>query len=315
MIDILIPTYNREQLLIQNLRLLDELIKEEGLGGNFRLLVSDNCSQDGTANALEDIRKEIDLEMTVFRQQENIGLERNVVFVLEHASSEIIMYLGDDDYLPKGYLSFVVDTIRNDKAASAIVSGVAGFYADGAVKPGRIKSFSTKKYSPGFISALALSHLGHQLSGLVFRREGLVKSYLEAERYRNLYPFIYFLGFNAMRGTSYYAPKYKVMVSQSNTKDWRYDDSGILSEIFRNFHILFPGDPFKRLLLCMRMMLKQGWRLRVGDSPLLALKAMRHLFSSKDVDPMVKLSLIPLYPFLYAKKPAYYLYRKIFLNQ
>lgn len=63
MIDILIPTYNREQDLIQNIKHLNRLIATEKLENNFRILISDNCSTDNTWKNLNDVESEIVVEL------------------------------------------------------------------------------------------------------------------------------------------------------------------------------------------------------------------------------------------------------------
>jgi glycosyltransferase involved in cell wall biosynthesis len=303
MIDILIPTYNREQDLIKNINHLNDLVVKEKIEKYFRILVSDNCSTDHTWDRLNDVESETEIELIKFRQNGNVGLERNAVFLLQKASSEYIMYIGDDDYLPENYLKFVVDTIQSDKIVCSIIPGINALYADGSTKPGRGANFDRKKYAPGFISALKLSCYGHQLSGILLKRDGLEKNYLRDPHYRNIYPFIFFLSYNNLRGSSYYVPMYKVLVSQSNSKDWSYDDSGLLTEMFKNFNILFPESSLKRFLLSASILKKQGaWRLRLGKNPFLAIRSLTHVWKNKSTDLLVKIFLPIAVFYLYLRK-------------
>ena len=303
MIDILIPTYNREQELIKNLKHLNEMILSENLENQFRILVSDNCSTDNTWGIINEIGSKIGIELIKFKQDSNVGLERNAVFLLQKATSEFIMYIGDDDYLPKDYLTFVVDIIKEDSNVCSVIPGFDELYADGSTKPGRKAKFNRKKYLPGFVSALKLSYFGHQLSGLLLRRNELEEKYLRDSNYRNIYPFIFFLSHNILRGSSYYVPIHKVLVSQSNSKDWEYDDSGLLTEMFKNFHILFPNSPLKRQLLAYSILKSQGaWRLRMGKNFFLALKAMVHVWKSETTDFLIKLIVPLIIIYLYLRK-------------
>jgi glycosyltransferase involved in cell wall biosynthesis len=311
MIDILIPTYNREQDLIKNIKHLNNLVISENLENHFRILVSDNCSPDDTWEKLENIESEIKIELIKFRQRSNVGLEKNAIFLLEHSNAEFIMYIGDDDYLPEDYLKFVIDTLENDKKTCAIIPSITALFADGTTKPGRVANFDIKKYDEGLLSALKLSCFGHQLSGILLKRKDLAKNYLKQKEYRNIYPFIYFLSFNILRGSSCYAPKFKVLVSQSNSKDWGYDDSGLLTEMFKNFNILFPENPIKRFLLAVSILKKQGaWRLRIGKNPLFAIKSMFHVWKEKHTDILVKASLIMFIPYIYFRKILSFVKRK-----
>ena len=296
-IDILIPTYNRQKDLIKNIRHLNHLIAKDQLESYFRILVSDNCSKDDTWIELENIRPQIQVEMHLFKQNENIGLEKNAVFLLQQATSEYVMYIGDDDYLPENYFKYIIETIKKDNGVSAIVPGIEALFADGTTKIARRERFDFKKYPAGFWSALHVAYLGHQLSGILLKRAQLESNYLKNETYRNIYPFIYFLSYNALRGSVYYAPLFKVLVTQSNSKDWNYDDSGLLTEIFKNFNILYPHNPFRRFLLCCSVLKKQGgWRLRVGKQPLLAIKAILHVWSERQTDLLTKIGVLFLSP-------------------
>lgn len=304
-IDILIPTYNRQKDLIKNIRHLNRIITKDQFESYFRILVSDNCSKDSTWTELENIRPQIQVEMHLFRQNENIGLEKNAVFLLQQATSEFVMYIGDDDYLPENYLKYIIETIKEDNEVSAIVPGTEALFADGTTKPGRRERFDFKKYPPGFCTALHVANLGHQLSGILLKRAHLESNYLKNEIYRNIYPFIYFLSYNAIRGNVYYAPSFKVLVTASNSKDWGYDDSGLLTEIFKNFNILYPASPLKRFLLCCSVLKKQGgWRLRVGKQPLLAVKAISHVWSKRQIDLLTKIGVLCFVPYLYTRKVA-----------
>lgn len=311
-IDILIPTYNRQKDLIKNIRHLNRLITKDQLESYFRILVSDNCSKDDTWSELENIRPQIQVEMHLFKQNGNTGLEKNAVFLLQQATSEFVMYIGDDDYLPEKYLKYIIETLNKDNETSAIVPGLEALFADGTTKLGRSESFDFKKYPAGFCTALHVAYLGHQLSGILLKRTHLASNYLKNDTFRNIYPFIYFLSYDALRGSVYYAPVFNVLVTQSNSKDWGYDDSGLLTEIFKNFNILYPRDPFKRFLLCCSVLKKQGgWRLRVGKQPLLAFKAVSHVWAERKTDLLTKIGVLLFVPYLYTRKVAFFCKRRL----
>jgi len=296
MIDILIPTYNRKKDLIKNIYHLNNLIEKEGLEKYFNILVSDNCSSDGSFEELQKIKSNLKVNITLFQQNENIGLEKNAIFLLEKATSDFIMYIGDDDYLPSEYLSYVIDQIQKDKNVNVVIPGISALLSDGIVKTRvRLESFDEKKFKKGFKTALKTSYLGHQLSGILFRREGLYDKYTKNNNLRNIYPFIFFVAYNALHGKVCYVPKYRVLISQSNSKDWGYDDSGLLTEIFKNYKIIYPNSVLKRFLLCQYIMIKQRWRLRIGRNPFFAMKSFIHLLKSKNVDFLIKLLDVRLF--------------------
>lgn len=309
MIDILIPTFNRVDFLKKNIIDLNQKITKAGLQHYFRILVSDNRSTDNTNEVLIEIDKIIEVPIVIFRQDKNIGLESNALFLLEKASSEYVMYLGDDDYLPDGYVDFVYEKTRN-KEVHCIIPGFSSLFSDGEVKPARYEKFQLKKYPHGFSTICELSNFGHQLSGLVTKRDGIYDAYMEKKENRNIYPFIFFVSYCMLRGETYYAPMYQVLVSQGNSKDWRYDDSGLLIDIFRNYNALFVNDPAKADQASFLFVEKQVWRLRIGLNPLLSLKAIRHLFLSNEVSTRLKFLIISAYPIWYFKKILSYIKKK-----
>lgn len=311
-IDILIPTYNRQNDLIRNIWHLNRIITNDQLESYFRILVSDNCSEDDTWTALENILPQVQIEMHLFKQNENIGLEKNAIFLLQQATSEFIMYNGDDDYLPENYLKYIIETIKKDYEVSAIIPGIDALHADGSTTPERLEKFDYKKYPVGFWSALHVAHLGNQLSGVLLKREHLAINYLKNKDYRNLYPFIYFLSYNALRGTVYYAPIYKVLVTTNNSKDWSYDDSGLITQTFKNFKILYPDNHLKRFLLCCSILKNQGkWRLRIGNQPKLVIKAVFHIWSEQQTDVSTKIGVLFFIPYFYVQRAASFFMSKL----
>lgn len=291
-ISILIPTYNRHKYVIKNLVLINELIAREGLALSYKVLISDNNSSDKTVDSVRNTLDEISLDGELFCQETNIGLERNALFLLHKSRSEYVMFLGDDDYIPDGYLTYVVQTIKDNPETCAVVPGFSNLFADGSVTSNRVANFPKRHISKGFLSIIRNSQYGHQLSGLVLRRDQLYDTYVKDNRFHNIYLFIFFLGYNIKRGSCSYAPRYQVLVSQENAKDWRYDDSGLLTEIFKNYYMLY-GYSMKSLLCCLAFTWQQSWRLRISRDLRLCLKSFAHLLRAKSVHPVYKF-VVPL---------------------
>lgn len=298
MIDILIPTFNRSSHLVKNIKLLDSLVKDENLQGKFRLLISDNNSTDDTYLKIESLKTEIEIEIEVYRQEINLGLEKNAVFTLSKSSSDYVMYLGDDDFLPQGYLSFVVKSISENEQLGALIPGFSALYADGSVQKAR-KDYKYREHKKGFLSVLDFSSFGHQLSGLVFKRKNLLESYCSDHDNRNIYLFIYFLSYCLTNYDSIYAPQYQVLVSQGNSKDWAYDDSGLLTEIFKNYQSLYRYSRIKQVLASCQFVKRQAWRLRIRIDPLQSIIAVKHILTSEYTSTYIKLGVTIFYPSLY----------------
>ena len=108
MIEILIPTYNREKDIDKNLRQLIDEITINKLENDIAILVSNNCSTDNSKSSIENIKNSTMIDIKAYHQNENIGLEKNAIFLLEHATTPYIMFLGDDDFFYRRSMSSCV---------------------------------------------------------------------------------------------------------------------------------------------------------------------------------------------------------------
>ncbi len=94
-IDILLPTYNGEKYLKEQLdSILNQTYK------NIRLIISDDCSKDSTPKILEEYRKK-DERIELYLQKENIGVVKGIEFLLKKVKSNYYMLADQDDvWLP-----------------------------------------------------------------------------------------------------------------------------------------------------------------------------------------------------------------------
>ena len=239
LIDILIPTYNRSEDLVYNLTLIQEELVQYQLFDQVKVILSDNCSPDNTQTAVEDFlaKKHPDFVVDYYRTEENIGLEKNAIHVLSKASSAFIMFLGDDDYLDKGYLPYCIEKIASQKDLGCIITGIVQIDNDlNVIGHPRPTDFEEVAGAAGYDSMLKYSHLGHQLSGLLLRRDNLLEDYLATKENRNIYLFIYFTANRIEKYTVIYVPKFKTQVKILNAKDWSYNQLGLLDEVFKSYY-------------------------------------------------------------------------------
>ena len=309
MIEILMPTFNRSMVLVKNINLIDDLVKSEGLDNKFRIIISNNASTDDTEAALEKLTPFLSIDLIVFSQKENIGLEKNAVFTLEKATCEYVIFLGDDDFFPDGYLTKLSE-ISESKQYGVVIPGVSALMPDGVIKVGR-RDLNSRSHVAGFKSLLDFSNFGHQLSGLFFKREGVVEAYKLDEKNRNIYLFIFFIGYVMKKENSLYLPEYQVLVTEGSLKDWSYDDSGLLTEIFRNFNALYPYSALNRFRLCLAFMNRQKWRMYFGKNPLTAVKSLLHLIRAREVSLILKMILPIVYLYFYISLIIGYIQRRI----
>ena len=262
-LSILLPTYNRAFFLLKNLELLANFIRSTNLINEFEIVVSNNKSTDDTDNKIKYFTSNNkDINFQYFNQKDNIGLEKNALFVLKQAKGLFIMFLGDDDYIHKDYLINFLDSIKNNDNIRAFIPSIIPIDVNGNIlSGGRDLKRKRLKSAFGFKNCLINSWRGHQLSGLIFKTEGLLKSYIE-KSVSNIYPFIYFTGYSCLKGDCLHVTDLPVKVTSVNQsmKDWGYGSDGLLNDIFDNYQKL-PISELKKSILQLYFIHKQSWRL------------------------------------------------------
>jgi len=248
LLDILIPTYNRKSAVIKNINRLVKYIEEYNLSEDVGIIIYDNHSPDDTFNVLCDNYSLSKENISLFSQKKNVGLEQNAVDILAKSSAEYVMFLGDDDYIQKEYLNVVIDNIRSNKDISCIIpSWIAKTISNKTIAYRDIGE--NKYYQKGIKSVIELFTKGHQLSGVTFLREATLDKYLEYPTLRNLYLFMFFVGFNCMRGDAIHLTEYPVKVTLGEKKDWNYGSHGLSIDKIKNIKILFRDKPIYRFRL------------------------------------------------------------------
>lgn len=270
MIDILIPTYNRKGSLIKNLGLICDQVRK--LTVEVFIIISDNASTDGTAEAVNEfIDSNSNLRIKLIVNDENIGLEENTLRVASAGSSEYAMFLGDDDYLHNDYLNFCIDSISKHSDLGSILPGKVSLFEDGTIsQPANTQDYFLKS---GYEGALLASHFASQMSGLLlYKPKEIIESYL-VSGYRSIYLFIYFFTYNMLRYETIIVNSLPTKVTTFNAKDWSYNNIGLLDEIFKAY-LAFDKELGRGLVdrLIVKFIKMHGWRLGIEvKNPFLSL--------------------------------------------
>jgi glycosyltransferase involved in cell wall biosynthesis len=259
---ILIPTYNREDYLRRNLIYLKDQLIKYSLANDFGVIVSDNASSDGTWAMLRELKESWngEVQLEILRNETNEGLEQNSINLLKAATSEFIIWLGDDDFLADGYLKFMQERLINN--LGWIVPGMLGVDKNGNKLDPRPAPFYEKEFQPGFATMWEVSHLGHQLSGLVLKRKNLLESYLAHPEWRNPYLFLYFLADCQLRYPGIYAPGIKNLVNIHNSKYWSYNEVWLIDEVFKCYYYFIEKLGQKKVnSLLLRFIVMHSYRI------------------------------------------------------
>ena len=86
---------------------------------DFWLVISDDASTDGTGEICKNYALK-DNRIKYIRHEKNLGISRNMQFLLSHATTEYFMWAGDDDlYAPDFIVKHIKALETNQKAVSA----------------------------------------------------------------------------------------------------------------------------------------------------------------------------------------------------
>jgi len=124
LVSIGIPTYNRANLLGRS---IESALSQDY--ANIEVVISDNASTDGTQSICEAYCRQSS-RVTYLRLPSNLGATANFSAVLERATGEFFVWLGDDDWMDQGYVRCCVQELMNDPTLS-LAAGTAHYYRNG----------------------------------------------------------------------------------------------------------------------------------------------------------------------------------------
>ena len=110
-VSVCIATYNQEDYVESSIRsALQQTLKP------CEIIVSNDCSTDGTKELLDKLAEEIDV-LKIIHQPVNLGISRNVDQCLRAATGEFIVRLDSDDLLKPNYLEVLSGELLNNPTA------------------------------------------------------------------------------------------------------------------------------------------------------------------------------------------------------
>ncbi|MCB1754360.1 MAG: glycosyltransferase family 2 protein [Gammaproteobacteria bacterium] len=124
LLTIAIPTFNRAELLDQQLQRLHKELS--GLEEYCNILVSNNQSTDETAAVIEKWQAQLP-NFSLFTQENNIGAVRNIAWCLQNADTPFVWALSDDDPLIEGSLRGIIKRLQDNPDLAVMVLNYASF--------------------------------------------------------------------------------------------------------------------------------------------------------------------------------------------
>jgi len=166
-----IPTYNRPEILLQNLRAMLPELREHGIP----IYISDDSTTDETRSAIELLRGEYP-HLHYTRNQPGLGHDRNCLATLALPDAKYVWYLGDAMIILPGVLTAILAITEEDYDFIFLNSRVKG--------AGHLTALSGSEIT-GFFERHAwhLTMTGATIYGPKFRQ--WMRGHIEPRIYRN----------------------------------------------------------------------------------------------------------------------------------
>lgn len=303
---ICIPTYNRAEFLKRNLTKLTEIIRQLNCMNQVEILISDNCSTDETFQLVDQWQKvNMDIEINYLKHSCNLGPMKNILNLFDIVKSPYMMLLGDDDFIAREYLEKVLRIIEEHQVKCIVPSYVNITEEGVSIGRGRDLELSSNLYEKGFKNCLKNAWRGHQLSGLVFFKEGLSKKFKE-KKIDNYYLQIYAVADCCLNGKTYHLTEYPIQVTRppQKKKNWGYGEDGLMEDVFANFIALDGITLYQRHCLEMKFLIVQYWRyamyLKKGIGQFF--RCIKKIICSKNTSWMTKIIFPVSLPFILGGK-------------
>lgn len=241
---VIIPTYRRTNDLIKNLDSLRDIFSQLGVTDEIEILISADGSTQEHIDAIQSYADGSPLHIQLFVQEKNLGLSGNELFLIGKVETEFAMLLGEDDYLNAELVAAELVYIRgsDENGVSCIIPNFYGIDENGK----RIRRDRNRQKDDKICEIGALEELyqAHQMSGLVFRVDGLYEYYV-ANAPENVYPHLIFMGHSMSKGKTVLITKHPFQNTYVKQKSFDYTYDGLTDEIIRIYNCLPYGEEKK----------------------------------------------------------------------
>lgn len=117
LLSICIPTYNRADVLKDN---LNSLVQAEDFSDEVEVIISDNCSTDKTEQICTFFSKKYS-NIKYFRNASNVGGCQNVLMSLEHATGCFLKLINDYTFFCAEGISYLLRLIKDNLSERPVI--------------------------------------------------------------------------------------------------------------------------------------------------------------------------------------------------
>lgn len=112
----LMACYNRKEYVEKAVESIEKQLSEED-----ELLISDDCSTDGTSEFIDALSEKYK-NIKVFHQSENLGVDKNMTFLFDNAKNDIFIICDSDDISLDGRIETITKELEENNKISVIYS-------------------------------------------------------------------------------------------------------------------------------------------------------------------------------------------------
>jgi len=251
LISICILTYNRANLLKECLESIYPQVTSD-----IEVVVSENASQDNTKEVVQKFQSKIS-NLRYFRNNANIGPEKNMFRVIRKAKGKYILFVGDDDILMENALGEIKNALskNSSKNIGVILSSRRIFDNLSKRELPPIEYFNDDRFfHPGRESLLGLFLYAHGLSGIFIKRDLI--DIQGAQRYiGTFYAQMFFVGKALKISSGVYIKKPLVIIRINTKKYWDYPPDFMAKPVIKMIYELTEDKPkyIRRTLIRKRI--------------------------------------------------------------
>ena len=215
-LSVIIPTYNRAEYLSQCLHSVLSSNYE-----NLEVIVSDNASQDDTQAVVSSFS---DNRLRYYRNDTNIGAGLNILKLLEYASGDYIICLGDDDFLNEGAIPEIIKIIQEYPGVGVVLHALNRLDATIDQPHADYEPYPhSRLFNKGEESLIVLLWVARSFPTIVIHRD-LIDIDGARRHLDSMYPQVYLVGNAMKKAPTYYSDKRLVTARLYAKRYWEYEN-------------------------------------------------------------------------------------------
>lgn len=182
MLSICIPTYNRADLLDRCLTNIRKVLASNEASFDFEICISDNASTDHTSQIIDKHKREND-RIVSFRHEGNLGFATNFKTVLQLATHDWVVVIGDDDVVTSEFEKTIYMAMKTNSPLVVFSSE----YGENKKQSNCHSDLRVRLSKPSdVLRTIGMFHMSF-IGNLMFRRS-MVQKYIETLTIQSAYP-------------------------------------------------------------------------------------------------------------------------------